>query len=80
VSDQTGNSVEVSISYFDWPTSALFALRMSKAAELYNYADALREQTLANMLVETEKSQDLSYSFRLAMTLIAAAVDGPISV
>lgn len=78
VSDQDGTSREIPITYFDWPTSALFALRLSKSAKCYDYSDAAREQVLSNLLANAAKSQEHAYSFRLAMILIASAVDGPI--
>lgn len=79
VQDRDGRAREVPITYFDWPTSALFALRLCKVANLYDISDATRERELTNALIRAPKSLDQAYSFRLAMILISTSVNGPVA-
>jgi hypothetical protein len=78
VTDRAGLECPTDITYFDWPTSALLALRLSRATKRYDHSDALREQHLNSRLSGRADQFHRWYSFRLSMVVIAAASSGPL--
>lgn len=73
VKDETEASLkDFPVTYFDWPTSALFALQQCKKVDMYDHADAVREQRLTTQLTNAEDQLERQYTFRLAMILISS--------